>query len=158
MIHDRIELRASPARRLFALVVVWALGGLLLAMGLSDGVSVMGRITAIAMSLVVFYVAERMRRATDGGLRLTPEGLETSAGEMIAPMSQIESVDRGAFAFKPSNGFLLRLNERGSGRWVPGIWWRRGRRIGVGGVTPAAPAKAMAEEIAMRIAQRDQQR
>ena len=63
-------------------------------------------------------------------------------------------MDRGAFAFKPSNGFMLKLSRKGPFAWEPGIWWRIGRRVGVGGVTPGTPAKVMAEMIQERITRR----
>jgi len=38
--------------------------------------------------------------------------------------------------------------------WSPGMWWRMGRRVGIGGTVAAGPAKFMAEQIALRIATR----
>ena len=67
------------------------------------------------------------------------------------------SVDRGLFAFKPSNGFVVVLSQGGWRGWAPGLWWRLGRRLGVGGVTSAAQAKAMAEILSIEIARRDGQ-
>ncbi|HAR51528.1 MAG TPA: hypothetical protein DCS45_06565, partial [Roseovarius nubinhibens] len=53
--------------------------------------------------------------------------------------------------FKPSNGFIVILKEAQKPRWEPGMWWRLGRRVGIGGVTGAAEAKAMAEVISGQI-------
>ena len=63
-------------------------------------------------------------------------------------------MDRGTFAFKPSNGFLLRTATKQPRLWKPGLYWRMGRRIGVGGITRAAEAKLMADVIAVRLAER----
>jgi hypothetical protein len=63
-------------------------------------------------------------------------------------------VDRGTFAFKPSNGFLLRTETRQPRLWQPGLYWRTGRRIGVGGITRAAESKALADLIAIKLAER----
>ena len=87
-------------------------------------------------------------------LVLSPAGLTCSDGRVVADMDEIIGVDRGAFAFKPSNGFMLKLSRKGPFAWEPGIWWRIGRRVGVGGVTPGTPAKVMAEMIQERITQR----
>jgi hypothetical protein len=65
------------------------------------------------------------------------------------------SVARGALAFKPSNGFPVTLRARGPFVWEPGLWWRIGRRVGVGGVTPGTPARFMAERMQERIARRE---
>jgi len=70
-------------------------------------------------------------------------------------VADIERVDRGVFAFKPSNGFLVRTREPSARAWRPGLWWRFGRRIGVGGVTSANQTKAMSEILAAMLAERD---
>ena len=62
-------------------------------------------------------------------------------------MGNIASVDRGAFAFKPSNGFTVRLKSPAPRAWLPGLWWRLGRRVGVGGATPGKAARDMADVI-----------
>jgi hypothetical protein len=99
-------------------------------------------------------MAQRMWRATAHRLELTPEGLRSSDGRVLAPMADVVAVDRGVFAFKPSNGFTVKLSRKGSFAWEPGLWWRIGRRVGVGGVTHRTPAKIMAEMMEMRIARR----
>ena len=63
----------------------------------------------------------------------------------MARLEAVEGVERGAFAFKPSNGFLLRLSAPGPRAWSPGIWWRLDRRVGVGGVLRAGEARAAAD-------------
>lgn len=150
MFRNEVILRASPIRRGFAVAVLGALGALLLAMG----IQARAPLVPWAFGAIAIYMAYRLYAATKGGLRLSDAGIETLEGELIAPMDQIQRVDRGAFAFKPSNGFLLRLSDKSTGRWAPGLWWRMGRSVGVGGVTSAGAAKAMAEEIALRIARR----
>jgi hypothetical protein len=75
---------------------------------------------------------------------------------MIVPIDQIRSVERGVFAFKPSNGFTIRLKSKAPAAWQPGLWWRAGRSVGVGGVTSSTPAKFMAEQIHDLITSRSQ--
>ena len=62
-------------------------------------------------------------------------------GPSLHNLKNIARVERGLFAFKPSNGFLILLNNPMSRAWHPGLWWRFGRRIGIGGVTPQAEGK-----------------
>jgi hypothetical protein len=99
-------------------------------------------------------MGEGMRRATGHGLVLTERELRDSAGTVLARVEDMVSVDRGLFAFKPSNGFLLMTATRAERAWRPGLWWRFGRRIGVGGLAPARQTRAMAEIIATMIARR----
>jgi hypothetical protein len=42
--------------------------------------------------------------------------------------------------------------------WRPGMWWRVGRRIGVGGMTPAHQCKHISEIIAVIMAKREIER
>jgi len=85
------------------------------------------------------------------GLVLSETELKDTAGNVLALLSDIEGVDRGMLAFKPSNGFVLRLKTSQPRAWAPGLWWRVFKRVGVGGVTPSGPTKFMAEQIALRV-------
>jgi hypothetical protein len=51
---------------------------------------------------------------------------------------------------------LIRTNVPASRSWHPGLWWRLGQRIGIGGVTPGSQSKSMAEILSIMIAQRGQ--
>ncbi len=95
-----------------------------------------------------------MHGATRTALILTPRELRDSAGRRLALTGDIRRIDRGAFVPKPSQGFLLRLSRPGPRAWVPGVWWRLGRTVGVGGVTSARDAKDIAALIEILIAER----
>ena len=89
--------------------------------------------------------AEAMRRASAEGLELTRQVLRTESGRVLTEVSNVRTVERGAFAFKPSNGFLVRLYAPSGRGWAPGLWWQRGTWLGVGGAVPGGQARAMAE-------------
>lgn len=93
--------------------------------------------------------------ATALTLTLTGERIHDSRGRVLCRIDEIASVDRGTFAFKPSNGFILRLKVKKPTAWAPGLWWSVGWRIGVGGSTGAGPTRAMAEVVTAMIAARD---
>ncbi len=82
---------------------------------------------------------------------LTSEGLKDNEGRVIALCADIRDVDRGFTIFKPSHGFLVHLKAPAQRAWVPGLWWRMGRRIGIGGATPPGSAKAMADILSVLI-------
>jgi hypothetical protein len=149
-------LRASAPRRWFGVALLVSLGALLLHSGLLDPPeSFFWRAVLVAVAVLTFAGAQRMWRATAHGVVLSPEGLMSTDGESIAAMEDIEGVERGIFAFKPSNGFLVRLKTSQAPKWQPGLWWRYGQRVGVGGMTPAAQAKVMADLLATHLAERD---
>ena len=72
----------------------------------------------------------------------------------MAPIDDIIRVERGAFAFKPSNGFVVSLKQKTARAWIPGLYWKFSSRIGIGGVTAPADAKFMADALAVLIAGR----
>ncbi|MDU8942123.1 hypothetical protein [Ovoidimarina sediminis] len=156
---DRILATLTPrgTRRWIGVLVQAALGALLLLLSATmlRG-SVLWSVTLAFVGVVALYGAFRLIRATEGWIELTREELRSSSGQVLARMENVRGVDRGAFAFKPSNGFLVTLNSSdGSRTWVPGMWWKIGRLVGVGGVTPASEGKFMAEMISALLAERD---
>lgn len=149
-----MELAASAGRRAVGVGSVAALGVIMLYLSLVQSPGPGWQVFMIVFAAASFWMAQRMWNATAHKLELTPDGLRSSDGRMLAPMADVVAVDRGVFAFKPSNGFTVKLSRKGSFAWEPGLWWRVGRRVGVGGVTHRTPAKIMAEMMEMRIARR----
>ncbi|MDJ0827256.1 MAG: hypothetical protein QNJ16_17330 [Rhodobacter sp.] len=142
----------SPARRWLAIGMMVVLGGLLVYLAFAappQGLFL--RLFVLAVGVGALLLADKVRRATTVSIELTEAGLHDSAGTELCRFDDIDSVDRGAFAFKPSNGFLVRLKTPAARVWQPGLWWRFGRRIGIGGVTPAGQSKVMADMITMRL-------
>jgi hypothetical protein len=102
--------------------------------------------------------AYRIVRLQDRALVLTQDALSDTAAGLICRVDEIEALNRGVFAVKPARGFALALSRRGPRMWVPGLWWRIGRSVGVGGMTGAAETKMMAEMIEAMIAVRRSRR
>lgn len=150
------ELQVAPARWLFGVVMLFSLGGLVVLLGFSaPNLGPFWRFGLLALGIVFLISGERSRRARGARILLTDEGLSDSSGRIIAAFEEIQSVDRGALAFKPSNGFLLRIRVAHGRAWVPGLWWRLGRWVGIGGSTPSGAGKFMAEAIALKLAERE---
>ncbi|NCO86151.1 MAG: hypothetical protein GW886_05945 [Rhodobacterales bacterium] len=156
MTADRgTELRAAPERRLFALGCLYVLGALLIWLALVQPPAPLWLVFLLVLGGLVLALAEAMRRASALTLRLTDAGLADSAGRVIARWEDIARIEQGTFAAKPANGFVIVLNEHAARGWAPGMWWRMGRRIGVGGITARRHARAMAEAMAARLAARE---
>lgn len=148
----------SAPRRLFGILALSVLGGLMLYLALARPPGSPGlQVFLLGLGAGGLALAEALRRSTARHLELTSEELRDSTGRTLARVDRIIAVDRGAFSVKPSNGFLLRLSaadEAGS-YWAPGLWWRLGRRVGVGGITSAAEARAVADLLGRMIAARE---
>ncbi len=145
----------SPARRIFGLSTLIALGGFIAWVALTAAEMPLGwRLFLLAMALLILLLSEKMRRATRGHLELTRTELRDDAGRALARVDNIASIDRGVFAFKPSSGFRLRLSQPIPRAWAPGLYWCFGRSLGIGGVTAGNEGKYMAEVIAAMLAER----
>jgi len=145
------QVAASPARRIFAYGVLFVLGAMVVYVTLVQPPALHWMVFMLGFGFLVLWQAERMRRATVLTIALTETELRDSSGTVLARIDEIRSVERGTFAFKPSNGFTLVLHAKKPRAWMPGLWWRYGRRVGVGGVTNAGQSKFMAERINMMI-------
>lgn len=143
--------QAAPARRWLGYGMLFVLGALVLYTTLVQPPALHWMIFMLVFGVAMLWLAERLRRATTMTVILDADGLRDSSGAVLARLDEIEAVSRGAFAAKPSNGFTLRLREKRGNRWAPGLWWRIGRRVGVGGVTSAGQTRFMAEQIAILI-------
>lgn len=143
--NDEILMTLAPSmgRRLVGAGSLGALGVLLLSLVFET----QGAWAAFFLVLagVMLFAAQRLWTATGGRLELTRTELRTGEGRVLTPISNVKAIDRSVFAFKPSNGFLVKLEEPYGSGWSPGLWWQRGRMIGVGGVVRGGEARAMAE-------------
>jgi len=153
--EPRPFLAPSPGRRVIGVGSVGALGLLMLWFVATQDPTPQWQAGMAVIGLGALWMAWRMWHATAGYLVLERDALVSSDGRVLARMEDVVSVARGAFAFKPSNGFTVTLRARGPFAWEPGLWWRIGRRVGVGGVTPGTPARLIAELMQQRIAARD---
>ncbi|MGY3437427.1 MULTISPECIES: hypothetical protein [unclassified Marinovum] len=146
------ELSASPARRVIGVGTMFALGALVLYLALSESYdNPLWQVLLIAIAAVALYAATRMYQATALRLQLRDDGLYDSEGHLLAAYDDVETVERGMLAMKPSNGFMIILKKKRPGRWRPGLYWIKGKRIGVGGVTAASHAKFMADMMNMKM-------
>ena len=149
-------IEASPIRRVLAVTIVAVLGILLVYLGATTPASLPWKGFLLIFGGVVIWLAERMFTATKSHLVVTEAGVEDSNGEVLAVFDEIKSVSHGTFALKPSNGFTLVLKQKkGPSAWRPGLWWRFGSRVGIGGVTSGHQSKPAAQMIEAMIFERD---
>ncbi len=146
----------TPIRRWFGIGALVGLGLTMIWTGATaPNAPNLAATVLMVLGIAAVAAAEIMRRATAFHIVLTDNGVWDSRGIEIARLDEIEAVSRGAFAMKPSNGMTLKLRTQKGRVWMPGLWWRVGRRVGIGGVTAAAEAKLAAEIIQTRIPPRD---
>ncbi len=154
MSEERIlaKVGASAPRRVIGVGMLWLLGGLMIYVATVAPPSVGWRMILILLGAGAIWLGYRMLRATTVTLLLTQHELRDTEGTVLARVADIEKIDRGAFALKPSNGFTLILKQPQTRCWRPGLWWRLGRRVAVGGVTPGSQTRPMADMLAALVA------
>lgn len=148
------RLRVRGARRVIAVVSLSVIGGALLFAAAAETIGFGWRAVLVAFGGAGLWGAWAVQKATEHDILLTREGIFDESGRMIAAMDDIVAVDRGVFAFKPSSGFVVKLARPMPFAWAPGVWWRFGRRLGVGGSVSGFEAKAMAEILELALADR----
>lgn len=146
------RLYPSAPRRIVGAGILVVLGATLLWLALAHPPQAPAlRLFLLALGGLLLWGSVRLWQATAQGLALTASELRTDDGTLVARVADVRLVNRGALAMKPSNGFLLVLDRPDRAAWAPGLWWRIGRRVGVGGVTSRHEARFMAETIAAAV-------
>lgn len=146
--------RASMGRRVLGLTSLALLGILLIYIAFAKPPSIGWQFFLIVVGGASLWCANAMRKSTSSWVELTPTELRDGDGTVIARVEDIQGMDRGPFAFKPSNGFLLKTGASQPRAWRPGLWWRTGRRVGIGGMTPGNQTKFMSEVLSAMMATR----
>ena len=148
-------LEPSLGRRWFGVLVLGILGILLIIVTMTQPPEDLSlQIIFLIVGVLFIWQAQWNLRVTKHGLYLTKEGLFDAQNSLICPLYNMAEVDRGMFAFKPSNGFLIRLHEAEPKGWAPGLYWRLGRRLGIGGATHPSHNKEMAQALELLIMER----
>ncbi|MGE4610478.1 MAG: hypothetical protein AAED33_03605 [Paracoccaceae bacterium] len=150
-----VRLEVAQGRRMSAVVSMAGLGLLLIYIAAINPPS---KITALAALIVIgsvfIWAGYRLFTSTQNEIILTRQSISTASGRELCRLDQIARVDRGFFAFKPSNGFLVQLKEPIPRSWTPGMWWSLGKHLGIGGVTSPRQSKEMVAVIQIILAER----
>ena len=149
------QITPSAGRRVLGIGLLAMLAIMVIYVAMATPPTLGWQVFLIALGVTALMIAQAMWKATHRTLELTRTELRDDTGQVVVLLEDVASIDRGAFAFKPSNGFLLRLKKPYARDWRPGLWWRVSKRIGVGGMVPMRPTKFMAETIALLLAERD---
>ena len=149
------RLDPSPFRRVLGIAILLAMAGFLIWITFRlPGELMVQRVGTLLFAALLFVNAYVTWRATKVGIVLTESGLRDGTGRVLAEVANIREVARGALSMRPSQGFTVVLRSGMTVAWVPGLWWRVGKRVGIGGLTPPGPAKLMAEAISALLAAR----
>ena len=150
-----VKIEPSLGRRWFGAIALGALGVWMIWVTVSmppEGWFL--KLLVPLIGILFIWQAQWNLRVTKHGLYLTKQGLFDGQDQQVCALYNMAEVDRGVFAFKPSNGFLVRLHEPEPKSWAPGLYWRLGRRLGIGGATHPTQNKELAQAIEVLIMER----
>jgi hypothetical protein len=152
--EDEVLMKISPSafRRWTAVLVFVVLGFVFLWLAINGSGEFGWRLFFAVFGAGSFWMSDLLRRSTMQEIELTRDEIRTTDGRVLTTVNNVSRVERGAFAFKPSNGFMVRLKKPSGRGWAPGLWWQSGTYLGVGGVVSAGQSKAMAEILAAILA------
>jgi hypothetical protein len=142
-----LSIGPSPARRYFAVICFVTLALVLIGLVVQGSPSFVWQAFFLGTAIASLLGAKRLYQGTDDEIELTRSELRTKSGRLLTTIDNVNVVERGPFAFKPSNGFLVRLHAPCGKGWTPGLFWQRGTYLGVGGAINAGHTRAMAEAI-----------
>ncbi|GAB5448196.1 hypothetical protein [Gymnodinialimonas sp.] len=150
------SIHPRPARRVVAVgmivalaVIVWTVAAL------RPPESFAYMLMLVFFGAGCFWLAYGMWHASAREIELTRSELREVDGRVLCRMDNVARVDRGAFAFKPAGGFLVRLKApEGPGVYAPGVWWRWGRTLAIGGVTARQDGKNVADMMIVMMLER----
>jgi hypothetical protein len=155
MAREIARLEISQARRTIGIAMQGGLGLFLLyIVAMRASTALFGSLILAAMGFLMLWFAWKFWRATNAALILTTEGLFDDNGRAFCTYADIEKVDRGFFAFRPSSGFVIICKTPVQRGWAPGLWWAFGRHIGIGGATGRPASKQMADIISVMLTER----
>ncbi|MCC6006906.1 MAG: hypothetical protein JJU40_04445 [Rhodobacteraceae bacterium] len=150
-----LRVAMSGARRIFVTGTLALVAATMVNAGLlREGMDVLSRVVFGATAVLAALIGWRVWTATAMALELREDGLWQEDGPRIAALEDITNITRGLAIMRPANGFALTLREPGPFTWVPGLWWRMGRRVGVGGMTPKLQTRMIGEALEAMIFER----
>lgn len=142
------QMYVSPVRRAIGVVLQVAMGITLVFIAAArPPTSPLYIFLLLGIGGILLVGGWRFWKATSLGIVLTDTNIRDTSGTIICKLADIEKIERGTFALKPANGFTLKMTTTQSRSWAPGLWWRMGKMVGIGGATNRNAAKAMAEAI-----------
>lgn len=145
LLPTNLEIKPSLARVIIGAAAAGGLGCFVLWIAIQGNeLSGLQRVVVVILGLLLAAAGWLMARNMKQTLVMNEHGLSDGRGTVICSLDQIVTVERGLSVLKPSNGFVVTIKDPMSSAWVPGVWWRYGRRIALGGLLPGGAMKVMA--------------
>ena len=94
--------------------------------------------------LLGFWFKNFLKKYSKVGFLINEQGLFNLDKSPICKMHEIDRVDASPYTFKSANGFIIILKTKNSFESVPGLYWKLGKRISIGGLVSKNESKFLA--------------
>ncbi len=94
--------------------------------------------------LQVVWLRKFLNHYSKIGFLINKVGLFDLNENIICKIDDIKRIDASPYTFKSANGFLILLDTKSSFKSIPGLYWRYGHRISIGGLVSKHESKYLA--------------
>ena len=91
--------------------------------------------------ILAFWFKNFLKKYSKVGFLINEQGLFNLDKSPICKMHEIDRVDASPYTFKSANGFIIILKTKNSFESVPGLYWKVGKRISIGGLVSKNESK-----------------
>ena len=88
-----------------------------------------------------------LKRYSKIGFLINQSGLFNIDGSVICEIDDIERIDVSPYTFKSANGFIVILKTKSSFKSIPGLYWRLGKRLSIGGLVSKNESKFLSQTL-----------
>ncbi len=103
------------------------------------------------LAMLTLFGCFKFYQNTREELLLYEDRVASSSGELLFEVSNVKSIDNSLLSFKPSNGALIYLKSPMPMKVHYGLWWRVGKKVGIGGCTNRAEVNVMVDIIRQKL-------
>ena len=88
-----------------------------------------------------------LQRYSKVGFLINQSGLFNLDGSIVCEIGDIERIDVSPYTFKSANGFIVILKTKSSFKSIPGLYWRLGKRLSIGGLVSKNESKFLSHTL-----------
>ena len=96
---------------------------------------------------LVLWFRRFLKRFSKVGFLINQSGLFNLDGSIICEIGDIEKIDVSPYTFKSANGFIVILKTKTSFKSIPGLYWRLGKRLSIGGLVSKTESKFLSQAL-----------
>ena len=110
---------------------------------LNDKISFSDFLLIPILVISILWFRRFLSRYSKIGFVISTDGLFDLNMDLICTIDDIKKIDVSPYTFKSANGFIILLKTKSSFKSIPGLYWRVGKRISIGGLVSKNESKLL---------------